>query len=150
MKTTCLLVSGLGAAITSYGQTAPDSVAIKKVLEKESATWRSGDVQGHAQCWAVRPYSRILIAAGDGTVLDVPPATMLNPPANLMGKGGAAVNSNYKMNVVGNNAWVSHDEVSTASNGAKTYSSEFRILEKVNGEWKLVGQTVLVDKKKQH
>lgn len=136
-------------ATISYGQALPDSIAIKRVLEKESATWRTGDVQGHAQCWAVRPYSRILIAAGDGTVMDIPPATMLKPPAYLMGKGGSAVNSNYKMNIAGNNAWVSHDEVSTASDGVKTYSSEFRILERINGEWKLVGETVLVDKKKQ-
>ena len=146
MKTTCLLVFGLGAATVSYGQAAPDSVAIKRVLEKESATWRAGDVPGHAQCWVIRPYSRILIATGDGTVLDVPPATMLKPPLTLMGKGGTAANSNYKMNIAGNNAWVSHDEISTASNSAKTYSSEFRILEKVNGAWKLVGQTVLVKK----
>ncbi|MGI4862891.1 MAG: hypothetical protein ACRYFZ_03140 [Janthinobacterium lividum] len=147
MKITCLLVLGLGTAVSSHGQAASDSVAIKRVLEKEPATWRAGDVQGHAHCWAIRPYSRILIATGDGTVLDVPPATMLNPPPTLIGKGGSAVNSNYKMNIAGNNAWVSHDEVSTASNGVKSYSSEVRMLEKVSGEWKLVGQTVLVKKK---
>ena len=28
-----------------------DEENIKKVLEKESATWRSGDIKAHASCW---------------------------------------------------------------------------------------------------
>ncbi len=103
---------------------------------------------GHAQCWHLQPYSRILVSTGDGTVLDVPPQFMVSPPAGSMGKGGSAVNSNYKMSIKGPTAWVSHDEVSTAVDGAKTYSSEFRMLEKIAGEWKLVGQSILIAKKK--
>lgn len=33
-----------------------------------------------------------------------------------MGNGGYAINTNYKMSINENNAWVSHDEVSTAKN----------------------------------
>src|SRR5690242_8176702 len=39
-----------------------DAAAIIKVLEKESATWRSGDSIAHAACWQIRPYSTILVS----------------------------------------------------------------------------------------
>lgn len=142
MKILCLLLPALALAARGHAQALPDSTAIKQVLEKESATWRAGDVAGHAQCWVVRPYSRILVSLADGTVLDVPPATMLHPPAGAMGKGGTAVNMHYRLHIAGDNAWVSHDEVSTASDGQQTYSAEFRMLEKVRGAWKLVGQSI--------
>ncbi len=124
-----------------------DKIAIKNLLEKESATWRSGDVEAHAECWEIQPYSRILISTGDGKVLDLPPEYMIHPPTGMIGGGGSSENSNYKMNISGNNAWVSHDEVSISKNGEKTYSSEFRILEKVDGKWKLVGQSIHIRKR---
>ncbi|MEP6712622.1 MAG: hypothetical protein ABJA37_09415, partial [Ferruginibacter sp.] len=123
-----------------------DETAIKQLLEKESATWRSGDIKGHADCWYVKPYSRILVSTGDSTVLDVPPELMINPPANIMGKGGTSINSDYRMSVSSNNAWVSHNEESTAADGKKSYSYEIRILEKINGDWKLVGQSIHIYK----
>lgn len=125
-----------------------EELAIKQLLEKEAATWRSGDVKAHASCWLIKPYSRILVSTGDSTVLDIPPAVMLNPPAQAMGHGGYAVLSNIKMNITGNNAWVSHDEESFAADGKKTWSSEIRILEKENGEWKLVAQSIHINRKR--
>ena len=62
--------------------------------------------------------------------------------------GGFAVNSNYKMSIHGNNAFVSHDEISTTKDGKKSLSYEIRLLEKINGEWKLVGQSIHIDKNK--
>jgi hypothetical protein len=59
-----------------------------------------------------------------------------------MGNGGVSVNTNYKMNITGNNAWVSHNEESTSKEGKKTFSYEIRILEKINGQWKLVAQSI--------
>ena len=127
-----------------FCQTKNDTSNIKQLLEKESATWRSGDAKGHADCWHIQPYSRILVSTGDGRVLDIPPTVMINSPATAMGNGGTSINTNYKMSVNGNNAWVSHDEISTAKDGKKSYSSEIRILEKVKSEWKLVGQSIHV------
>ncbi|MFZ1676764.1 MAG: hypothetical protein WBP41_14905 [Saprospiraceae bacterium] len=109
---------------------------------KESSTWRTGDSKGHAECWAIQPYTRIVVSNVDGNVVDVLPEVMINPPANLIGKGGSSINSNYKMNISGNNAWVSHNEESTAQDGTKSFSYEFRILEKVSNQWKLVGQSI--------
>ena len=46
------------------------------------------------------------------------------------------------MSIQGDHAWVSHNEVSIAKDGTKTYSHEIRMLEKVGGAWKLVGQSI--------
>jgi hypothetical protein len=125
-----------------------DEAAIKKVLEKESATWRAGDIKGHAECWHVQPYSRILVSTNDGQTFDVPPASIVNPSPDMMDNGGSSVNTNYKMSIHDNTAWVSHDETSTDKEGKKNYSYEIRLLEKINGEWKLVGQSIHLYNKK--
>lgn len=138
MKNICLLL--LFTISFGYGQN--DKKSIISLLEKESSTWRSGDVEAHAACWAIKPYSKILVSTPEGRSIDVPPAIMLNPPANMMGNGGTSKNSNYKMNISGNNAWVSHDEESTSKDGVTTYTYEIRILEKIEGQWKLVGQSI--------
>ena len=140
-----LLIFFLSPGCKNYSSEAD---AIKKLLEKESATWRSGDIKGHAECWKIQPYSRILVSTGDGTVIDVPPDYMISPPGKKMGTGGSSVNTNYKINISGDNAWVSHNEESTSNEGTQTASYEIRILEKINNEWKLVGQSIHIIKPK--
>lgn len=132
----------LAFALSSIRAQSPlDSVAIVRLLEKEAATWRSGDIQAHAACWQIRPYGRILASLPDGKSFDVPPSLMLNPPKEMVGNGGHAVLSNFKMSINANNAWVIHDEVSVSKDGKESYSHEVRLLEKVGGQWKLVGQS---------
>lgn len=127
----------------SFAQSSKeDSLAIVNLLEKEASTWRIGDKKGHAECWAIRPYSRILISTTDARVIDLDPKVMLNPPDQLIGNGGKAILSNIKLGVTGNSAWVSHDEESISKEGSSTFSYEVRLLEKINGAWKLVGQSV--------
>ncbi|WP_405411256.1 endo-arabinase [Maribacter sp. Asnod1-A12] len=126
----------------SFGYAQSDNEAIISLLEKESFTWRSGDIKAHASCWKIQSYSRIFISTPDGNSIDVPPMMMINPPKNMVGKGGTSKNSNYKMNVNGNHAWVSHDEESTTAEGITSYTYEIRILEKIDGDWKLVGQSI--------
>lgn len=133
-----LLVSLLAG---SCSRPADETAAIRQVLERESATWRAGDVAGHAACWHLQPYSRILVSTTDGRFLDVPPASMVTSSPS-MGQGGTSVNTNYRMHITDNSAWVSHEEESTARNGQKSYSTEIRLLEKINGQWKLVGQSI--------
>ncbi|MDI6050404.1 endo-arabinase [Flavobacterium sp. XS2P24] len=128
--------------MASYSQKIDEAAVIKKLLEKESATWRAADSKGHTECWHIQPYSRILISTADGVTLDIPPTAMINTNPNAMGNGGFSVNTNYKMSINGNNAWVSHDEESTAKDGKKTFSYEIRLLEKIKGQWKLVGQSI--------
>ena len=129
----------------SYGQQEKDSMAIVDILQKEAATWRSGDIEAHADCWQLRTYSKVLISTGTGKILDVDPKYIIEPSPNMVGNGGYAELSNFKMNISGNNAWVSHDEISVSPDGQKSFSKEIRILEKISGEWKLVGQSIHVD-----
>ncbi|MBS1669651.1 MAG: endo-arabinase [Bacteroidetes bacterium] len=147
MKRTFLIPLLTSLFYIGFGQ-ANDTVAIKQLLEKESATWRAGDIKGHADCWHIQPYSKVLASTDDGHFFDIPPERMIDPSPNSMGKGGSAVNSNYKMNIHGNDAWVSHNEESTSKDGKKTYSYEIRILEKIEGEWKLVAESIHIYKPK--
>jgi hypothetical protein len=137
-----------GLFITAYCQDTNDEKAIKQLLEKESATWRSGDLKGHADCWHIQPYTKIVFSTDDGKMYDLPPDWMINPPANMAGKGGTSVNSNFKMSIHGDNAWLSHNEESTAADGKKTYTIEIRMLEKINGDWKIVGESIHMYKPK--
>ena len=118
------------------------TAAIIRVLEKESTTWRSGDVKAHADCWVIRPYGRILVSTTTGECYDNPAEAAVNPPPGQMGKGGTFKNLNYRFSIHKDNAWVSHDEESVSVEGKTTYSHEIRILEKVNGEWKLVATSI--------
>ena len=140
MKRVLLLPFCLLLIHTGHAQN--DTAAIKALLEKEAATWRSGDVKEHAACWHIQPYSRILVSTTDGHCYDVPPENVINPAPGQMGKGGSAQLLRCRYSISGNNAWVSHDEISTAADGTRSYSHEIRMLEKINGEWKLVGQSI--------
>ncbi|MDQ2720697.1 MAG: endo-arabinase [Bacteroidota bacterium] len=133
----CLLFS----YVCGYSQKTNDTLAIKTLLEKESATWRSGDAKGHADCWKVEPYSIIIVSTADGKAFEVPASAMIQA-SPAMGKGGTSVNSNYKMSIHGDNAWVTHNEESTGKDDIKSYSYEMKILEKIDGEWKLVAQSI--------
>ena len=128
--------------ILSCNNSTNDEAEIKSVLEKESTTYRSGDVKGHASCWYIQPYSRILVSTPDGQTFDVPPQNMITPPNNHLGDGGTFMNTNYKISIHGNDAWVSHDEISISPKGDTTLSSEMKMLEKIGGEWKIVGMSI--------
>lgn len=137
---------GLLSLLFACHHDTDETAAIKKLLETESASWRSGDVATHAACWSVQPYSRILVSTFEGKTFDVDPKLMLGAAAG-MGQGGSSSNSNYKMNISGHTAWVSHDEISVDTAGHKSYSYEVRLLEKIKGDWKITGQSIHVYKK---
>jgi len=120
---------------------------IKKLLEKESATYRSGDSKAHASCWHIQPYSRILVSTTDGNTYDVPPAEMVKITEDTTPRGGSSKNTNYKMSIQGKTAWVRNNEESIAKDGTISYSYEIRLLEKIKNEWKLVGQSIHMYKK---
>lgn len=68
----------------------------------------------------------------------------------MIGNGGLAINSNYKMSIGEDRAWVSHDELSIDKFGKETATYEMRMLEKTGSDWKLVGQSVIAfDAKKE-
>ncbi|MEY4432520.1 MAG: hypothetical protein RLZZ44_650 [Bacteroidota bacterium] len=147
MKWKALLFVFTSVTTLAYSQKIDEEIAIKKLLEKESATWRSRDVEGHKACWHIRPYSRILVSKPDEQTQDVPLSSKQNINPENMGNGGFAIHSNIKMSITNNNAWVSHDEVATDADGKRSWSYEIRLLEKIKGQWKLVGQSIHIYKK---
>lgn len=142
MFTVCTLL----VYLSSYSQSADDSTAVVKLLEKAATTFRSGDAKGYADCWQLRPYSTILISADDGKAMSIPAEAMVQP-SQYMGQGGSATATNYKMAIHGDSGWTSFEEVSTAKDGTKTYSYEIWMVEKVSGKWKLVAASMHFYKK---
>jgi Tol biopolymer transport system component len=124
-----------------YGQTVQDSLTIIRLLEKEGIAWRKGDVKAFADCWATRPNGRIFNSSSDGVSRAIPTSFMQNPPTNIMGGGGFSIHSKHDMSIGGNTAWVAHDEVSINKEGEETLSHEIQLLEKISGQWKLVGRS---------
>ncbi len=141
MKTKMILFLQLVLIGKIYGQVPNDSLAIIRLLEKEGLTWRMGDIKAHAECWAERPNGRILISTADGKSLDIPPSRIINPAQEMLVGGGFSVHSNHQMSISQKTAWVAHDEVSVDKFGKETHSREIRLLEKIKGQWKLVGQS---------
>ncbi len=135
--TLCLLL----AYTFSHSQTDNDSIAIVKLLEKASTTFRSGDAKAYADCWMIEPYSVIFISTADGKAITIP-ARAIAKTSSSMGQGGFATATNYRMSIHSDNGWVSFDEVSNAKDGTKTYSYEMWMVEKINREWKLVAASM--------
>ena len=77
MKSILLFVFLAGFATHGFCQ-INDSTAIVQVLEKESATWRSGDSAAHAACWQAEPYSNIIIMTA-GKTFAVPVDKIIHP-----------------------------------------------------------------------
>ena len=143
MKSLFLFLICMGASSYIFSQTN-DSTAIVRLLEKESSTWRSGDSIAHAACWQIESYSTVIVMTADGKTFGIPADKIVHPPAGSMGKGGTSKNENYSMSIHGNTALVTHNETSTSAEGSVSHTYEVRMLEKINGNWKLTGQIIQV------
>jgi len=142
MKSSCILFFLLVFGKSGFCQTN-DSTQIVRLLEKESSTFRSGDSAAHADCWRIEPFSSVIIITADKT-FSVPADKLAHATKENMGKGGSSKNSNYIMNIHGNNALVTHHETSTTPSGVVSNTFEVRMLEKLNNDWKLTGQIIQV------
>lgn len=143
MKRIWIFLFTAALAMKGFSQTN-DSTAIVQLLEKESSTWRSGDSAAHATCWKIESYSTVIIVTAEGKTFSIPANKVANAPKENMGNGGTSKNSNYRMSIKGNTALVTHDETSTSVTGTTNHTFEVRMLEKINGEWKLTGQIIQV------
>lgn len=128
----------LVASLTAMQAQTADETAIKKVCEAETRTWLNGDKAGHAACWHVQPYSMVLVSLPDGTFISAAGNEIKPTEDQAMGGGGTFANSNYVIRVNGNTAWTTFDQTGADTKGNKMTAKELRILEKVNGEWKIV------------
>jgi hypothetical protein len=134
------IIFSLAATFVANAQSA-DETAIKKVCEAETRAWLDKDLTTFNNCWLVQPYSRAVVTTEEGQIINISGAQMQGLQAEAMGGEGTFTNSNYQIHVDGNMAWAYYDEVKTDSKG-KHSSYEFRMLEKVNGVWKIVAMSV--------
>lgn len=142
MKAAFFTIVGILICLNTFSQAIPDTIAIKQLMLRESTSYHKGDLKSRAACWQIQPYSRILVSLSDGRMIDVPLTSIANPPIDFHGDGGTVTFINVKISVIGNSAWVSHDQETDMLDGKKNYSTEFKILEKIEGEWKFVGMSV--------
>lgn len=140
MKLTLILCLFLVCTFV-HSQTNNDSIAIVKLLEKAAITFRAGDAKAYADCWHVQPYSVIFISTADGKSIEIP-AEALGKSSSASGQGGFATATNYRMSIHNDDGWASFDEISTAKDGVKSYSHEVWMVEKINGDWKLVAASM--------
>lgn len=140
MKNILVTALFLGLTFAGFAQT-PDEMAIQQVCEAETRSWLAADAATFNNCWQVRPYTRIFVTTEDGQTIAINGDQMKPAMKDAMGGGGSFKNSNYLFHIEGNSAWVTYDEVKTDDKGTHP-SHEVRLLEKVNGAWKLVGMSV--------
>lgn len=141
MKNLLLTILLISFATALTAQSA-DELAIQKVCEAETRAWLEKDANTFNNCWQIRPYSRILVTTEDGQSISIGADQLKAATAeNMAGGSGTFANSNYQIHVDGNSAWATYDEVKTDAAGAHP-SYEMRLLEKVNGAWKIVGMSV--------
>lgn len=118
-----------------------DESDIKKVCESETKTWLSGDLKSYLECWQVQPYSFVIVTLEDGTLISLTADQLSSPDPKVMGGGGSFENSQYNIRINGSSAWATYDEVKTSVKGEQMRSKELRLLEKIDGKWKIVGLT---------
>lgn len=122
---------------TAQAQTA-DETAIKTVIEAETQAWHDGNIQKEIGYWNIQPYSRSLISLETGQVIVMTSENAKNAEQTAP-DGGVAANSNYQIHINGNMAFSTHDQLTTEKSGTKRYAHEMRVLEKVDGKWKIIG-----------
>ncbi len=140
MKKHLLIILFGSLSMLAFAQTSDES-DIKKVCEAETRAWLEKDATTFNNCWQQRPYSRIIVTTEEGQTISIRSDQMAAATVENMGGGGTFANSNYQIHVEDNSAWATYDELKTDAAGPHP-SYEIRLLEKVNGAWKIVGMSV--------
>jgi hypothetical protein len=141
MKNLLFTILFFACAIALTAQST-EELAIQKVCEAETRAWLAKDATTFNDCWQIRPYSRIVMSGDDGQTMSIGSDQMKPRTAEtIFGNGGTFVNTNYQIHVEGNTAWAMYDSVKTDDTG-KHPSYEVRMMEKVNGAWKIVCMSV--------
>ncbi len=119
-----------------------DEDQIKSVIIKETETYSAGDADGWRSCFTQSPKTAYVYRWPDGETGQIVGFEQLN--AMMTESMNAEQVSNYKtlgrsdwnIKIKGDMAWVTYKE--KASIDGKEYSiEEIRVLEKINGAWKL-------------
>lgn len=140
MRTQFLFITLLLVGAASFAQTATDEKAIKKVIEDEVEYNRQRNLEKWLNCYAktedlvfgfvpgmIRGYERAAKGAKAGIEKNPQP------------EKNTGVISDYRIRQQGNTAFVSCIQIETQPDGAQTQWNKALYLEKLNGEWKIIG-----------
>ena len=130
-----LLLSGGAMA-----QTSADAEAVKKVCITETANFDKRDLPAILAGFADVPYASRYFTNnaynGAATIRAVYTKYVTGSPQASSTK---REQSNWQLQPLGNkHYWATYDQITTAPDSKVSYSKEVRLLEKIDGQWKLV------------
>ena len=151
MKNLVLLIA-FWCCLTISGVAQSEQDAIKKVLYNETEGFFKRDKEKWANAWAHTPYIYFAANLYGGDFLLVQGWDKLEKQFANQFKSKKLLdkvviqNANYLIHQNGNMAFVSYDQTLFDSQG-KTTSKESRVLEKINGEWRIINVIALTNLK---
>lgn len=147
-----LLLAVLLLSIGSVVWAQSDEQAIKQVLRNETEGFFKRDKAQWANAWAHKPYINFAanLYGGDFMLIkgwaDLEKQFANQFKSSRVSDKVVVQNSNYTVHQNGNMAFVTYDQTLLDSHG-KTTSKETRVLEKVNGQWKIINVIALTNLK---
>ncbi|GAB4056161.1 hypothetical protein [Spirosoma litoris] len=149
MKTSLLVVTLLLSTVLR-GLAQADNDAIKRVLFNETEGFFTRDKARWANAWAHTPYVNFAANLYGGDFRLIKGWNDLEKQFASQFKSSKVLdkvmvqNTNYTIHQNGNMAFVSYDQTLVDSHG-KTTSKETRVVEKLNGEWKIINVIALTN-----
>ncbi|GAB2602901.1 hypothetical protein [Spirosoma areae] len=151
MKTS-LLVTTLLLGIVIRGLAQADNEAIKRVLRSETEGFFKRDKAEWSNAWAHTPYINFAanLYGGDFRLIkgwnELEKAFASQFKSSKVSDKVTVQNANYTIHQNGNMAFVTYDQTLLDSHG-KTTSKETRVVEKLNGQWKIINVIALTNLK---
>lgn len=147
-----MLLGLLLLAGVSISQAQPDENAIKQVLRNETEGFFKRDKEQWSNAWAHVPYINFAANLYGGDFMLVKGWVNLEKQFANQFKSSKVTdkvtvqNDNYTIHKNGEMAFVTYDQTLVDSHG-KTTSKETRVLEKLNGQWKIINVVALTNLK---
>ncbi len=123
-----------------------EDAAIRKAIEEETITFHTNaDRNVFLSYWNITD-ATVMLYSGGGNVVSLTGAQMNDatkngtiPPVD----GSVASYENFLVRSSGNVAWASFTQQDTKKDGTKTpRMQQFRLMEKINGAWKITSSSV--------
>lgn len=136
----------------SVSQAQSDENAIKQVLREETEGFFKRDKEQWANAWAHVPYVNFAANLYGGDFMLVKGWSNLEKQFANQFKSSKVTgkvtvqNDSYTIHVNGKMAFVTYDQTLLDTHG-KTTSKETRVLEKLNGKWKIINVVALTNLK---
>lgn len=149
---TFFLVIAITLCSLANSMAQADHEAIKRVLRSETEGFFKRDKAVWSNAWAHAPYIHFAANLYGGDFMLVEGWDKLEKQFASQFKSSKVMdnvmvqNANYSIHQNGNMAFVTYDQTLLDSHG-KTTSKESRVVEKINGQWKIINVTALTNLK---